>query len=123
MSSLLTSNALVQKCYTETAIPKNTLVKLNGYNSEFDLPIVTRVSGVSNPTVIGITTEEITDTGVSTEVIFKGLISVNSLPSGTYVNSEIYWDTTTQDFTSDTTDYFVGWLSEVFPNQKIYVNI
>jgi hypothetical protein len=124
MSSLLTSDALVQKCYTKTPVGINKLVKLNGFNLEYNVPIVELVSGSSNATVIGLTTEIVSASGVVTEVLYKGLVDATGLlPTGTFVNSEIYWDSNTLELTSDTTDYFVGWVSEAFPNQKIYVDI
>jgi len=124
MSSLLTSDALVQKCYTKTPVGINRLVKLNGFNLEYNVPIVELVSGSSNATVIGLTTEIVSASGVVTEVLYKGLVDATGLlPTGTFVNSEIYWNSNTLELTSDTTDYFVGWVSEAFPNQKIYVDI
>lgn len=123
MSSLLTSNALLQKCYTENPISKNVLVKLSGYDLANNIPKVSPVTSISDTTILGVTSENIADVGVTTEVIYKGVIEVTPLPSGTFVNSEIYWNETTQELTSSSTNFFVGWVSEVFPSQKVYVDI
>jgi hypothetical protein len=121
MSSLLTSEALVQRCYTNSPLQKNILVKLNGYNADTGLPVVSPISN-NNDKSLGLVVETINTPG-KIEVLFKGITDLLPLPSGSFVGSEIYWDINTGNFTSENTPHFIGRVAEAFPYQKVYVDI